>query len=136
MRFSGIILGMVAVLAMGATECPDPDCPDAVEGYLTPGVWGGENWEVNVAPDGMMRVSTYCATGASQEPVSAESGYVQFAADMTYEFGGPGRPGEAKFDGRACGDTFEFTYTTDYGYTEEAVVTFGVEGKIEPCPYD
>ncbi len=135
MRLSGVLLGLVAVMAMGATDCPDPDCPDPAEGLLTPGVWGGENWQLDVDPEGMIRVHTYCASGSSQEPVFAENGYVAFGADMIFEFGGPGRPGEARFDGRVCGDTFEFTYMTDYGYTEEAVVTFGTEGRIEPCPY-
>jgi len=123
------------VMTLGVNDCPQADCPDPAEGYLTPGVWGGDNWEISVDTDGMIRVRTYCASGLSQEPVAAQDGNVTFAADMIFEFGGPGRPGEARFDGQVCGDTFEFIYETDYGYTEEASVQFGVEGKIEPCPY-
>ncbi len=135
MRLSGIGIALAALFAMGTAECPPPDCPDPADGYLPPGVWGGDNWQLDVATDGTIRVKTYCASGISQGPVEADNGDVEFAADMVYEFGGPGRPGEAKFIGQACGDTFEFTYYTDYGYEEEAVVTFGVPGTIEFCPY-
>lgn len=136
MRVMYIFLGAILIPLMGISQCPDPSCPDPVEGQLEAGVWGGDNWQLTVNRDGTIDIWTFCATGSSSEPVYAENGSVFFGADMVFEFGGPGRPGAAKFDGMACGDTFEFTYTTDDSYVEEGTVVYGMQGTVAPCPYD
>lgn len=135
MRYSYLPMFLLAVLGLGISECPEPDCPQPAEGILAAGTWGGDNWNFDVDQDGVMYVRTYCASGNSEGPVIATDGNVAFAADMIFEMGGPGRPGVAKFEGQVCGDTFEFTYTTEYGYEETATVVYGEKGEVVACPY-